>query len=65
MTTLDVTSEVTLGATRDVTVIITLDRLVDTVLRFVLDDLITDVESTSDDCTVEKTRDEGVTLTDE
>ena len=39
--------------------------MVDAVLRFVLDDLITDVESTSDDCTVEKTRDEGVTLTDE
>lgn len=39
--------------------------MVDTALRFVLEDLITDVESTSDDFTVEKTRDEGVTLTDE
>ena len=48
----------------DVTVIITLDGMVDTVLSFVLDDLIPDVESTSDNCTVEKNRD-GVTLTDE
>lgn len=65
MITLDVTSEVTLGAARDVTVIITLDVMVDTVLRFVLDDLITDVESTSDNCTVGKNRDDGVTFTNE
>lgn len=61
MITLDVTSEVTLGTTGDVI----LDVMVDTVLSFVLDDLITDVESTSDNCTVEKNRDDGVTLTDE
>lgn len=65
MITLDVISEVTLGAARDVTVIITLDVMVDTVLRFVLDDLITDVESTSDNCTVGKNRDDGVTFTNE
>lgn len=65
MITLDVISEVTLGAARDVTVIITLDVMVDTVLRFVLDDLITDVESTSDNCTVGKNRDDGVTFTGE
>ena len=65
MITLDVTSEVTLGAARDVTVFITLDVMVDTVLRFVLDDLITDVESTSDNCTVGKNRDDGITFTGE
>lgn len=65
MITLDVISEVTLGAARDVTVFITLDVMVDTVLRFVLDDLITDVESTSDNCTVGKNRDDGVTFTNE
>lgn len=63
--TLDVTSKVTLGATRDVEVIITLDVTVDTVLVFVLDDLITDVESSSDNGTVETTGDGGVTSTDE
>lgn len=65
MIALGVTSEVTLGAARDVTVIISLDVMVDTVLKFVLDDLITDVESTSGNCTVGKNRDDGVTLTDE
>ena len=42
--TLDVTSEVTLGAARDVTVIITLDVTVDTVLVFVFNEPITDEE---------------------
>lgn len=65
MIALGVTSEVTLGAARDVTVIISLDVMVDTVLKFVLDDVNTDVESTSDNCTVGKNRDDGVTLTDE
>jgi len=63
--TLDVTSEVTLVVTGDVAVIITLDVTVDAVLVFVLDDLITDIESSSDVRAVETTGDEGVTLTDE
>lgn len=65
MITLDVTSEVTLGPARDVTVIIILDLKVDTVPVFVLEDLMTDVESSFDDRIVETTADDGVTLTDE
>jgi len=63
--TVDVTSEVTLGPARDVTVIIILDLTVDTVPVFVLEDRMTDVESSFDDRTVETTGDDGVTLTDE
>ena len=65
MVTLDVTSEVTLRPARDVTVIITLDLTVDTVPVFVLEDLMTDEESSFDDRTVETTGDDGMTLTDE
>ena len=65
MVTLDVTSEVTLRPGRDVTVIITLDLTVDTVPVFVLEDFMTDEDSSFDDRTVETTGDVGVTLTDE
>lgn len=65
MITLDVTSEVTLRPARDVTVSTTLDLTVDTVPVFVLEDLMTDEESSFDDRTVETTGDVGVTLTDE
>lgn len=65
MIKLDVTSEVTLRPARDVTVSTTLDLTVDTVPVFVLEDLMTDEESSFDDRTVETTGDDGMTLTDE